>query len=1042
MFKKNPQPFAAAAVETIDAAILHDLVAHTSDSTGLELYNNALYWLKKWFRADICFIGELDRSKSIIRAIQGDTRRQLQVGSHYEMTNSPCERAVKTGFYYQPRQIAECHPQYASLRALNVEGYAGIPLRDKNGLLLGMIVLLSHGELVLPNNAESLLKMLASRVSGEMARIQAEATREETEFFSRAVLDAMPANVCVLDHFGNIIAVNQRWRQFREDNPGGSSSRMLGVNYLEVCLQAENQGEHDAQIVRKGIERLLSGRRDSFSHEYACPTPAQQRWFLLLGSRFSQGRQSYIILTHLDITDRKQAEQHLHNRSAILDAMISCDWMLQSLQSWHKVMPEVLQMIGTASGFGRTYLFRNAMSGGNATAATVVCNWLMPDSEAASIIDTIDYAADGCERWRDMLGRGQMIFGELADFPLHEQEILRRHGTQTLILIPVFVDAAWWGFLALECRLESHDLSPQELSALVAAARSIGVAIERENSTKRLTQAMIAFDSIAEGVFITDDKTRITAINKGFSEITGYTETEVLGRSTRILRSDQHPPEFYQTMWRELQQEGRWRGEVWNRRKGGSTYSGWLTVSEVKDGDGKVVNYVAVFADTSEVRQAEDRLHKLVNHDPLTGLPNRRLLNELMGHAIKRAEREQSMIGLLFVDLDRFKSINDSLGHQIGDKLLAQVAERLTGAMRESDAVARLGGDEFVVMMDSLRDIEDAAIVAKKIIDSLHDEFVIETKEFFIGASIGISVYPNDGREVDDLIKAADIAMYQVKNEGKNGYRFYSSDLSANAVERFTLETMLRRALERDQFEVYYQPQVSLATGRIIGAEALIRWNHPELGLVSPAKFIPLAEESELIVHIGEWVLREAALQAMQWVHHGYGIQWISVNVSGVQIKRSNFADTVYGILIETDCDPSLLELEITESTIMRNTEYVIGVFDRIRELGLRVAIDDFGTGYSSLSHLKRLPLDKLKIDQSFVHDLPHDTDDAAIARVIQALGRSLGLTVIAEGVETAAQAEFLLAIGCQEGQGYLFSPPLPAAAFTELLEQDKLKIQ
>ncbi|HEY3325912.1 MAG TPA: GGDEF domain-containing phosphodiesterase, partial [Novimethylophilus sp.] len=293
---------------------------------------------------------------------------------------------------------------------------------------------------------------------------------------------------------------------------------------------------------------------------------------------------------------------------------------------------------------------------------------------------------------------------------------------------------------------------------------------------------------------------------------------------------------------------------------------------------------------------------------------------------------------------------------------------------------------------------------------------------------------------VDELIKAADIAMYQVKNEGKNDYRFYSPDLSANAVERFTLENMLRRALERHQFEVYYQPQISLASGRIIGAEALIRWHHPDLGLVSPAKFIPLAEESDLIVQIGEWVLREAAQQAMQWVNQGYAIQWISVNVSGVQIQRSNFADTVYGILIETDCDPSLLELEITESTIMRNTEYVIGVFDRIKALGLRLAIDDFGTGYSSLSHLKRLPLDKLKIDQSFVRDLPHDSDDAAIARVIQALGSSLGLTVIAEGVETPAQAEFLLGIGCDEGQGYLYSPPVPADAFAALLEKDKQK--
>ncbi|MGZ8252310.1 MAG: putative bifunctional diguanylate cyclase/phosphodiesterase, partial [Methylophilaceae bacterium] len=360
--------------------------------------------------------------------------------------------------------------------------------------------------------------------------------------------------------------------------------------------------------------------------------------------------------------------------------------------------------------------------------------------------------------------------------------------------------------------------------------------------------------------------------------------------------------------------------------------------------------------------------------------------------------------------------------------------------MRESDVVARLGGDEFLIVMDLLGDPEDAAVVAQKIIHSLQIEFIIDGREIFIGASVGISIFPKDGPDVDSLIKAADIAMYQVKNRGKNNHCFYSDDLSKNAVERFTMENHLRRALERGQFEVYYQPQISLITGHIVGAEALIRWNHPELGVVSPAKFIPLAEETGLIVQIGEWVLREAALQAMNWVANGYSIQWISVNVSGVQVMRSNFADTVYGILVETDCNPSMIELEITESTIMHHTEYVIDTFDRIKKLGVRLAIDDFGTGYSSLSHLKRLPLDKLKIDQSFVRDLPHDLDDAAIANAINAMARSLGFAVIAEGVETQEQADFLKNMGCEEAQGYLYSRPVTSLAFTALLQTDKIK--
>ena len=339
---------------------------------------------------------------------------------------------------------------------------------------------------------------------------------------------------------------------------------------------------------------------------------------------------------------------------------------------------------------------------------------------------------------------------------------------------------------------------------------------------------------------------------------------------------------------------------------------------------------------------------------------------------------------------------------------------------------------------DRINQPEDAEQVAQKIIHALQAEFNIDSKEIYISASIGISIFPNDGSDVDSAIKAADIAMYQVKNNGKNNHCFYSAELSKDVVERFTMESQLRRALERKQFEVYYQPQVSLVTGEIIGAEALIRWNHPELGLVSPAKFIPVAEETGLIVQIGEWVLRQAALQAMQWIKDGYAIQWISVNVSGVQVMRSSFADTVYGIMIETDCKPSVLELEITESTVMQNTEYVIDTFNRIKQLGVRLAIDDFGTGYSSLSILKRLPLDKIKIDQSFVRDLPHDQDDAAIASAIYAMARSLGFSVIAEGVETLAHAEFLKKMGCEEAQGYLYSKPVTTTEFNKLLAANR----
>ncbi|MCE9632715.1 MAG: EAL domain-containing protein, partial [Methylophilales bacterium] len=640
--------------------------------------------------------------------------------------------------------------------------------------------------------------------------------------------------------------------------------------------------------------------------------------------------------------------------------------------------------------------------------------------------------------WENFLSLGQPIFGNLENFSPDELPALEVLGAQTLVLIPVRVTDAWWGVLMVKNCEKISEISPQELGALMAAGRSLGAAIQRELAGARLNQAMIAFESAAEGIVITDAEARIIAINKGYADITGYSEEEVRGRLSHQLDPSVIDAEQFQQMQEAFVTQGRWKGEITNIRKDGEFYPENVTVTVVKDDDGNVVNYVVVFSDISDTKRVQTALHEMVNHDALTGLPNRRLLNELTGHALRRAEREMCGVAILFIVLARFKVINDTLGHQVGDKLLIEVSDRLRDVMRDSDTVARLGGDEFMVMMDSLRDVEDASRVAKKIVTTLQNQFVIDGKDIYIGASVGISVFPGDGTDVDELIKAADIAMYKVKSEGKNNYRFYSSDLSENAVERFNMESQLRRALERNQFEVFYQPQVSLKTGRIIGAEALVRWRHPELGLVPPSKFIPVAEEAGLVVQIGEWVLRESARQMAEWVEQGLELQSVSVNVSGVQVQRSNFADTVYGILVETGCDPALLELEITESVVMNNTEYVISVFARIKEPGVRLAIDDFGTGYSSLSYLKRLPLDKLKIDQSFVRDLTSDPDDKAIAGAVIALARSLGLKVIAEGVETQDQVDILIEMGCDDVQGYFYGKPVPALQFAAVLMKDK----
>lgn len=739
-----------------------------------------------------------------------------------------------------------------------------------------------------------------------------------------------------------------------------------------------------------------------------------------------------------DVTERKEAEANLSNRSAILDALISSDWLLHSAESWQRIAPDILGLLGAASGFSRVSLF-HAEPGSSVVRSLM--RWVAPGSASLpQAFYQMDAASGGCRYWMERLCQGQPVFGARDSFSGEERALLQQLGTEVIILIPVFTAHEWWGFLCVERCDASREISPQELGALMAAGRSFGVAIQRESASARLRQAMIAFESAAEGIIIADADFRIIAINNGYTEITGFSERDVLGRIPKELDREYLDADRYESIQSMLASEGRWRGEIESQRISGESYPEWVTITVVRNDDNQIVNYVLVFADISDSKRAQQTLHEMVNRDALTGLPNRRLLNELTGHALRRAEREKSNLAILFIDLDRFKIINDTLGHQIGDKLLMEVADRLSGVMRESDTVARLGGDEFLVMMDSLRDVEDASRVAKKIVSGLQSEFIIEGKEIYIGASVGISVYPSDGDDVNSLIKAADIAMYQVKSSGKNGYRFYSAEMSESALERFNMELQLRRALERQQFEIVYQPQVSLATGRIIGAEALVRWQHPEFGVVSPAKFIPLAEETGLVVQIGEWVLREASRQLADWHAQVLPIKSISVNVSGVQVQRGNFPDIVYGILVETGCDPALLELEITESIVMNNTENVIAVFNRIKQTGVRLAIDDFGTGYSSLSYLKRLPLDKLKIDQSFVRDITVDADDRAIASAVIALARSLGLKVIAEGVETREQVAMLTEMDCDDAQGYLFGKPMSAEEFKKML-QDAVKV-
>jgi len=582
---------------------------------------------------------------------------------------------------------------------------------------------------------------------------------------------------------------------------------------------------------------------------------------------------------------------------------------------------------------------------------------------------------------------------------------------------------------------EEGEVQRDENGKITHALGTIRDITEAVHTREKLEQAAVVFEHTSDAVLITDKEHRIIAVNNAFCSITGYSENESLGKDAGFTKSGQHKHSFYRDMTLALDQEGSWQGEIWDRRKDGEIYPKWLSINSVYNDRGNLLYYVGVFSDISHIKSTEDKLRHLALHDSLTGLPNRLSFNEHLDRVIKHADRNRLNSAVLFLDLDRFKTINDSLGHPVGDALLIEVATRLKACLRNEDTIARLGGDEFTIIMEDILIPEDAAKVAEKIIRSLSAPVEIDDHQFYATTSIGISLYPKDGTNVTELVKNADAAMYRAKESGRNCYEFYSSELATTAVARLELEGELRKAIDNKDFILHYQPQFNLKTEEITGAEALIRWTHPDRGLIYPDEFIPLAEETGLINQIGEIALRKACQQLKLWHSKGWMIPKISVNVAGQQIHNGQFLPLIKETLSITNIHPSSIEIELTETTLMHNTEETIKALSQLKSMGVTISIDDFGTGYSSLSYLKTLPIQRIKIDRSFVQDLPSDTNDIAITRAIIALSSALDLDVIAEGVETQEQLQFLMSEHCIQAQGYLFSEPLPAKQLFEKYE-------
>lgn len=558
----------------------------------------------------------------------------------------------------------------------------------------------------------------------------------------------------------------------------------------------------------------------------------------------------------------------------------------------------------------------------------------------------------------------------------------------------------------------------------------------QRRAEEELRLAATVFDHSVEAIMITDSNRHILSVNKAFTDLTGYPDNEVVGQTPSMLSSSKRELVKYDSIWNEATDKGAWQGELWQRRRDGTDFPEWLSIGAVRDRSNVITHYVAVFSDITERKASEARIAFLAHHDPLTTLPNRTLFQDRLEQGLARAERQGGLLALLFLDLDRFKNINDSLGHLAGDRLLQSVAERLRQCVEDSDTICRQGGDEFIIVLPEITDVEAPARVANRILRRLSEPFEIDSHVLGTSFSIGISVFPNDGTDADSLMKNADTAMYYAKENGRNTYRFFTEAMNANALERLQLENHLRQALERDELSVFLQPQVRLETGAIVGCEALLRWNSNILGAVPPERFIPIAEESGLIMPIGRWVLREACQHATGWYQRGIRDVTVAVNISALQFRRDDIVSTVSEVLRETGLPPEYLELELTESLLMENAEDVLDTVQRLKTLGVRLSIDDFGTGYSSLSYLKRFAVDRLKIDQGFVRDMVHDPDDAAIVRAIIQLGRSLKLDVIAEGAESRTQADFLIREGCREAQGFFFCRPVSNETFVEMLSR------
>lgn len=867
------------------------------------------------------------------------------------------------------------------------------------------------------------------------SELTAQADLAERKRAYETLAENSPDIIVRLDRKLRHLYVNRALERFT----GIPREQYLGKTHEQIGFQGEFLTLWEDHL-RQALESGKPGHIN-FSHP---DRAGQVRHFetLIIPETDDKGEVVHVLAISHDVTDHVQARAEISRLRDLYAALSHANQVIIRIDDPGELFQQTCEVVIRHGRLDMAWI-------GLVDGAS---GWLTPMSRAGRDLDYLDeiqVSADPARPeshgpvGRAIRQRRPSVFDRFLEHPDARpwKAAATRRGFRSVAAFPLFQTGECIGALAVYST-EEYFFTADIVRLLEEMASDLSFALDniqreqvRQAAEQQMRLAEEVFEHSTETIIITDAEQRILRVNRAFTDRTGYASQEVLGQRPHMLRSTRHSTRFYRRILAQLRRHGFWEGELWSRRKGGENYPQWLTVSVVRDENGNVTHYIAVGLDLTETKDREEHIRYLAQHDPVTGLPNRGLLSDRLTQALRRAENQHHRLGLLSLDLDRFKIINETLGHAAGDDLLRRVADRLQGHLQGGGTVCRIGGDQFLILLPELRTPTEAAQAAERLMACVAEPLTLNGHELFLSSAVGIALYPEDGDDLETLLSHADAAMSIAKQtSGREGYRFFSSDMTHRARERLSLEHRLRRALERGEFRLQYQPQVALSDGRLTGMEALLRWHTDADEEIPPDRFIPIAEETGLIVPLGRWVLAEACRQNRAWRDAGLPVLPVSVNLSVVQLRRSDVVADVRRALETTGLPGEGLHLEVTESVFLGKDDPVLASFEALREMGVSLAIDDFGTGYSNLGYLKRLPIAKLKIDQSFVRGLGERDDTTAINEAIISVARSLRLGVIAEGVETASELRVLKAMGCDEIQGYYYSRPLEAQAALRLL--------